>query len=100
MESSDDGLAGVIAAWLASPINDGGFDDLDADQKPRYRDKVCLPQIWVECLRGDVKAYSQTQAQAIARAMTGSRIGSSHRRRSRQLTGASAPMSARAHLAG
>jgi hypothetical protein len=70
IESSDDGLAGVIAAWLAAPINDGGFDDLDAEQQPRYRDKVCLPQIWVECLRGDIKAYSQTQAQAIARAMT------------------------------
>jgi hypothetical protein len=70
METSDDGMAGVIAAWLASPINDGGFDDLDKNQQPRYRDRVCLPQIWVECLRGDLKSYTQTQAQAIARAMS------------------------------
>lgn len=69
IESSDDGLAGVVAAWLASPINDGGFDDIDADQQPRFRNQVCLPQIWVECLRGDLKAYGQTQAQAIGRAM-------------------------------
>lgn len=70
IESSDDALAGVIAAWLAAPISDGGFDDLDENQQPRYRDKVCLPQIWVECLRGDLKSYSQTQAQSVARAMT------------------------------
>lgn len=70
IESSDDGLAGVISAWLEAPINDGGFDDLDAAAQPRFRDKVCLPQIWVECLHGDLKSYSQTQAQAIARAMT------------------------------
>lgn len=69
IESSDDGLRGVIDAWLAAPISDGGFDDLDADQKPRFRDKVCLPQIWVECLCGDLKSYNQNQAQAIGRAI-------------------------------
>jgi hypothetical protein len=70
IESSDDGLAGMIAAWLDLPINDGGLDDVDADEKPKYRDRVCLPQIWCECLRGDPKAYGQAQAQMLGRAMS------------------------------
>jgi hypothetical protein len=60
----------MIAAWLDLPINDGGLDDVDADEKPKYRDRVCLPQIWCECLRGDPKAYGQAQAQMLGRAMS------------------------------
>jgi predicted P-loop ATPase len=88
METSDDGMAGVIAAWLAAPINDGGFDDLDKDQKPRYRDKVCLPQIWVECLRGDLRSYTAANQQAIARAMSKAAIASSWQQASPVVHGA------------
>jgi hypothetical protein len=81
-------MAGVIAAWLAAPINDGGFDDLDKDQKPRYRDKVCLPQIWVECLRGDLRSYTAANQQAIARAMSKAAIASSWQQASPVVHGA------------
>jgi len=68
-ENSDDGLAGVIGAWLDQPVNEGGFEEVTEDGQPTYRDRVCLPEIWVDCLRGDVKNYTATQAQALGRAM-------------------------------
>jgi hypothetical protein len=70
IESSDDGLAGVISAWLAAPLNDGGIDDVRDDEQPKYRERTCLQQIWCECLQGDAKAYGQAQAQMLSRAMS------------------------------
>lgn len=69
VESADDGIKGQIVAWLDKPINDGGFDDVDDQGQPKYRDETCLIEIWCECLNGDRKQYGQVQAQMLGRVM-------------------------------
>ncbi len=57
VESVEDGMLGQIEAWLDAPINDGGFDDVDSEGQPKFRDAVCLQQIWNEALCRDPKLY-------------------------------------------
>jgi predicted P-loop ATPase len=67
----DDEYAGIIREWLRKPIITGSLDeDFDADDQPRYRDKVCLPEIWVKCLGGDLKAYPRDKKLALGRVMS------------------------------
>lgn len=65
VETADDGLRGKIEAWLDKPIEDDGFDTSGA----KYRNEVCLTQIWTECLGGDPKSYDQNQAFKLGRVM-------------------------------
>lgn len=57
IETSEDGIAGQIEAWLEAPIFDAaGFEELDTSE-PKYRDRTCLLQIWCEALGRDQKDY-------------------------------------------
>lgn len=67
VESSDDGLAGRIEAWLNKPVRNGGFDEEDGDGQPRSQ--TCLQEIWTEVFGGDARSYGQVQAQSLGRAM-------------------------------
>jgi predicted P-loop ATPase len=64
-ESSEALMAGVIEAWLETPICSGGFDEREGQR----RDSVCAIEIFNECLKEDGSVYSQGRAQAIGRAM-------------------------------
>ncbi|WP_169829142.1 hypothetical protein [Tsuneonella mangrovi] len=66
VESADDGMIGTIAEWLERPINTGGLDEKEGEQ----RNETCLLQIWVECLGGRSDNYGQVQAQSLGRAMS------------------------------
>jgi len=66
-ETVEDIYHAKIEAWLNQPINDGGFDPIDAP--PRYRTKTCAHQIWVECLRKDLTAIRDADTQVIGRAI-------------------------------
>lgn len=67
VESADDGIKGQVEAWLNRPLADGGFDDIDDQGEPRYRDETCLVEIWCDCLAGDRKTYDQAKAQMLGR---------------------------------
>jgi hypothetical protein len=69
VESSDDALAGQIAEWLSKPISDGGFDDEDENGQPRFREQVCLLQIWCECLGRDASGYIGAWPSTLGRSM-------------------------------
>jgi predicted P-loop ATPase len=69
VQGTEEDYVGIIQRWLECPINDGGFADRDADRNPRYRQRVCLPEIWMECLGGDMKQYPQATKTALGRAM-------------------------------
>ncbi len=69
VESADDGMAGRIYEWLTQPINTGSIDDDTIDGKPIYRTETCLQELWVDCLRNDLRSYQQTSAQMVGRAM-------------------------------
>jgi hypothetical protein len=69
VESVDDVLIGQLVDWLDRPINDGGFDDVETDGTPIYRDRVCLPEIWTECMGNDMRSYRGGEPAALGRAM-------------------------------
>lgn len=70
VETAEDTLAGKIAAWLDNPIGTAsGFDDLEPDAPPAFRDETCLPEIWEECL-GREGAIPHREAIMIGKAMT------------------------------
>lgn len=69
VESTDDVVAGQIAEWLDRPINDGGFDDVEKDGTPLYRNETCLVQIWCECLGRDLTQYVGSWPATLGRAM-------------------------------
>jgi predicted P-loop ATPase len=69
VESTETALAGQIEEWLEQPINDGGFDDVGPDAQPRYRDRVCLLEIWVECLDRQEAQYIGSWPSTLGRAM-------------------------------
>lgn len=58
VESANDVVAGRIEAWLEKPIDESGFDELDDQAQPKYRDETCLLQIWVEALGRELKDYT------------------------------------------
>lgn len=68
-ESAEEGLAGEIAAWLEKPIGaDLGLDDLDGEE-PRYRNQVCIRDVWVEMMGREVSLLDQNKSQMLSRAM-------------------------------
>ena len=71
VENPDDVLAGRIAAWLESPINNGSIDeDFTSTGKPRYRTETCTAEIWVECLGKDLSAFKFQEQGSVNRAMS------------------------------
>lgn len=69
VESSDDVIVGQIVDWLERPVNDGGFDDADTNGIPVYRKRVCLPEVWTECLGNDMRGYRGGEPSSLGRAM-------------------------------
>ena len=68
-ETVEDSLAGQIEAWLDAPIgSDLGLDDLPGDE-PRYRNNVCLVEIWVEMLGKPSDSRTDRDIQMLGRAM-------------------------------
>ncbi|TKB99720.1 MAG: hypothetical protein E5W81_02160, partial [Mesorhizobium sp.] len=69
VETSEEMLAGKIAAWLDQPIGtDERFDDLDPDAPKAYRRETCIAQIWEEMLDRD-GSIPHTEAIKIGKAM-------------------------------
>lgn len=69
IESTEDGLAGEIDAWLKRPRNaDLGFDDLDGEE-PVYRDQVCIRDVWVEMMGRDASTLDSRKSQEIGKAL-------------------------------
>jgi len=68
-ESVDEVVAGRISHWLEEPIgSDLGLDHLDGETL-RYRDRVCLPEIWHEMMGQDLAKYDSKSQQMLGRAM-------------------------------
>jgi predicted P-loop ATPase len=68
-ESAEEGLAGEITAWLDKPIGaDLGLDDLEGEE-PRYRNQVCIRDVWVELMGREVSLLDQNKSQMLSRAM-------------------------------
>ena len=66
MESPEDALVGQISQWLDKPIASG---DIAADGEGKFRDVVCLVQVWREGLQREASAYAGANQQALGRAM-------------------------------
>lgn len=66
VDSSEEVLVGRIEEWLSQPVHTG---DLSAKADGRLRDKVCLLEIWCECLQRDEGAYTGAWPAALGRAM-------------------------------
>lgn len=71
VETSEDVLAGLIAAWLERPAEDGtGFDDLDTSAPKQYRQETCTAEIWERVMGGKPGNIPQNESTKIGRAMT------------------------------
>ena len=69
VETSEDILAGQIAAWLDQPIGtDERFDDLDRDSPKTYRQETCMREIW-EVMLGREGPVPTTESTKIGRDM-------------------------------
>jgi len=69
VETTEEILAGKIAAWLDEPIGaDSGFDELDPDAPQEYRNETCVAQIWEEMM-GRNGPIPHTESIKIGRAM-------------------------------
>lgn len=67
-QGSDDVLAAQIEAWLDKPIgSDLGFDD--ADDEPRWRNEICLLEIWEKMMGRDKNNYPDRDSQMLGRAI-------------------------------
>lgn len=67
VETSEETLAGEIAAWLDTPLG-AEFDDLDDDLPKIYREDTCIAQIWREMMGRD-GSVPHTETIKIGRAM-------------------------------
>lgn len=68
-ESAEEGLAGQIAAWLEKPIgSELGLDDLDGEE-PRFRNQVCIRDVWVDMLGRDEALLDQGKSLFVSKAM-------------------------------
>jgi predicted P-loop ATPase len=71
VESADDTQAGLIMAWLDTPITSGSVDDdRDSDGQPLMRKETCLVEIWVECFKKERGLYNGQTGQMLGRAMS------------------------------
>ncbi|PZU45312.1 MAG: hypothetical protein DI568_13740 [Sphingomonas sp.] len=68
VETSDDALAGVVAAWLAAPIRTGDIDD-ETEGKPR--EITCLPEVWRGIGNAGMPKYQDSLALGRAMALAG-----------------------------
>lgn len=71
VESSEEGLVGDIAHWLDQPMVDGdGFDDDDGEPgRKKYRNDICVIEIWEKMLKRDRASLDQRQSQTIGKAL-------------------------------
>lgn len=69
VENPDDVLAGRIAEWLERPIVDGGFEQIDEDGCPQFRNETCTAQVWVECMGGDIRQFKTAEQGMVNRAL-------------------------------
>lgn len=75
-ENEVDGMIGVIQAWLDKPARRDRYDDqTDADfdfgdePEEEERNRVCLLEIWVDCLGSRAQDYSSMEARKLSKAM-------------------------------
>lgn len=66
-DTVEEQLAGEIEVWLNLPI-DPEFEELDGTP-PRYRDQVCIREVWVDLLRREVSALQTRDSNMIAAAL-------------------------------
>lgn len=69
VEGVEDGMAGIIGAWLDRPTRGDLDDDMNLDREPELRNETCLVQIWTEGLGKDRAHYDQKAAQMLGRSM-------------------------------
>lgn len=70
VESAEEVLAGEIEAWVNTPIgSEDGFDDLDEDAPPVYRNAICAAQVWCEMLGRDRGTMGTAEATRVGRAL-------------------------------
>lgn len=68
-QGSDDVLAARIEEWLSQPIDaDLGLEDLPGVEA-RYRDRICLPEVWSDMMGRDINNYTDRDQQLLGRAM-------------------------------
>lgn len=68
-QGSDDVLAARVEEWLSQPIgSELGLDDLEGEE-PRYRESICLPEIWEQMMDRDINNYTDRDQQLLGRAM-------------------------------
>lgn len=68
-QGSDDVLAARIEEWLSQPIgSELGLEDLDGEET-RYREAICLPEIWEQMMDRDINNYTDRDQQLLGRAM-------------------------------
>ncbi|ESQ85438.1 hypothetical protein AEAC466_04545 [Asticcacaulis sp. AC466] len=66
-DTPEEMLAGQIEGWLNTPIA-ADFDDAD-DAEPRYRDVVCVLDVWVDMAGRDMASLDPRNSQLYARAL-------------------------------
>lgn len=74
-ESDVDGMAGMIESWLSQPARVDRYEnsaDADFDDGPdiHERRRVCLLEIWVDCLNSRPQDYSAIEARKLGKAMS------------------------------
>jgi predicted P-loop ATPase len=65
VENATDNMRGVIMEWLDQPVFSGDI----SDGEPKSHTRTCTSQIWVECLKGDMKNFPQQTQMAINKAL-------------------------------
>lgn len=70
VETVEEQLCGQIEHWLDTPIGaEHGFDDLDGAAPLRYRDEVCVKEVYAELMDGEAARLDQRTAQTIGKAL-------------------------------
>lgn len=68
-QGSDDVLAARIEEWLLQPIgSELGLEDLEGEE-PRYRDIVCLLEVWEQMMGRDINTFPERDQQLLGRAI-------------------------------
>jgi predicted P-loop ATPase len=70
--TEDDSWGGTVSEWLKQEVHKnylnssaGSADDFSDDETKKPRDRVCIPEVWVECLKQDIGRLTPRDARRI-----------------------------------